>query len=98
MIDNCGLTVTNQSLSGFTIRIISFGIIPDTKAGWTYIGSTKTCNSKHHSHTTGGNVDHRDGFGNGSNNGSVNDSSTGNGGSNGSNDPSSNSSDVSSTI
>ena len=28
-IDNHDLTVTNQSLSGFTIRIISFGIIPD---------------------------------------------------------------------
>ena len=30
MIEKHDLTVTNQSLSGFTIRIILFGIIPDT--------------------------------------------------------------------
>ena len=64
------------------------------KAGWTYVGSSKACNSKHLSHTTGGNVDRSNGFGNGRNNGSVN--GTGNGGNNGSNDPSSNSSDISS--
>ena len=36
-IDNCDLTVTNQSLSGFTIRIISFGIIPDSISFYLYI-------------------------------------------------------------
>ena len=81
------IPIQNQSWtqsSGAGLKVSSDFKEPNAKvdsdgpeAGWTYVGSTKTGNSKHHSHTTGGNVDHGKGFSNGGNNGYIN--GTGNG-------------------